>query len=65
MTAVGVGLCRSIENLDQAGPKEVEAVTLRVDSPNLVIGLGMKGDGAKQAIKVLSGRQRVCDTLLA
>ncbi|MFQ5763469.1 MAG: phosphorelay protein [Rhodospirillales bacterium] len=64
MTAIGNELCRFIEHLDQAGPKEVEAIKLHIDSMKLVIGEDMKGKGGNAGEKMLAGLQQVCDKLL-
>jgi len=40
MTTIGNELCRLIDKLDKAGPKEVEAIKLHIDSFKLVISNG-------------------------
>ncbi len=65
MTTIGNELCRLIEKLDKAGPKEVEAIKLHIDSMKLVIANDLKGDGGDTGKKMLSGLQQVCDKLLA
>ncbi len=65
MTAIGNELCRLIEKLDKAGPKEVEAIKLHIDSMKLVIGNDIKGKGGEAGEKMLAGLQQVCDKLLA
>ncbi len=65
MTTIGNELCRLIEKLDKAGPKEVEAIKLHIDSMKLVIGNDIKGDGGDTGEKMLTGLQQVCDKLLA
>ena len=65
MTAIGNELCRLIEKLDKAGPKEVEAIKLHIDSMKLVIGNDIKGTGGDAGEKMLAGLQQVCDKLLA
>ncbi len=64
MTAIGNELCRLIEKLDKAGPKEVEAIKLHIDSMKLVIGNDIKGKGGDAGEKMLAGLQQVCDKLL-
>ncbi len=64
MTAIGNELCRLIEKLDKAGPKEVEAIKLHIHSMKLVIGEDMKGDGGAAGEKMLAGLQQVCDKLM-
>ena len=65
MTTIGNELCRLIEKLDKAGPKEVEAIKLHIDSMKLVIGNDIKGDGGDVGKKMLTGLQQVCDKLMA
>ncbi|NQU56172.1 MAG: phosphorelay protein [Rhodospirillales bacterium] len=65
MTAIGNELCLFIEKLDKAGPKEVEAIKLHIDSIKLVIGNDIKGDGGDTGKQMLAGLQQVCDKLLA
>jgi hypothetical protein len=65
MTTIGNELCRLIEKLDKAGPKEVEAIKLHIDSMKLVIGNDIKGDGGDVGKEMLVGLQQVCDKLLA
>ena len=65
MTTIGNELCRFIEKLDKAGPKEVEAIKLHIDSMKLVIGNDIKGKGGDAGEKMLAGLQQVCDKLLA
>ncbi len=65
MTTIGNELCRLIEKLDKAGPKEVEAIKLHIDSMKLVIANDIKGDGGETGKKMLAGLQQVCDKLLA
>ncbi len=65
MTTIGNELCRLIEKLDKAGPKEVEAIKLHINSMKLVIGNDIKGDGGETGKEMLTGLQQVCDKLLA
>ncbi len=65
MTAIGNELCRLIEKLDKAGPKEVEAIKLHIESMKLVIANDIKGTGGAAGEKMLAGLQKVCDKLLA
>ncbi len=65
MTTIGNELCRLIEKLDKAGPKEVEAIKLHIDSMKLVISNDIKGDGGETGKEMLAGLQQVCDKLLA
>ena len=64
MTALGNELCRLIEKIDKAGPGEIEAIKLHIDSMKLVIGEDMKGTGGKTGEKMLAGLQQVCDKIL-
>lgn len=61
MTAIGNELCRFIEKLDEAGPKEVEAIKLHIESMKLVIANDIKGTGGDAGEKMLAGLQQVCD----
>ncbi len=65
MTTIGNELCRLIEKLEKAGPKEVEAIKLHIDAMKLVIGNDIKGTGGDAGEKMLTGLQQVCDKLLA
>ena len=65
MTAIGNELCRLIERLDKAGPKEIEAIKLHINSMKLVIDNDIKGDGGDVGKEMLTGLQQVCDKLLA
>ena len=64
MTALGNELCRLIEKIDKAGPNEIEAIKLHIDSMKLVIGEDMKGTGGNSGEKMLAGLQQVCDKIL-
>lgn len=64
MTALGNELCRLIEKIDKAGPNEIEAIKLHIDSMKLVIGEDMKGTGGKTGEEMLAGLQKVCDKIL-
>ncbi len=64
MTTIGNELCRLIEKLDKAGPKEVEVIKLHIDSMKLVISNDIKGDGGDTGKKMLAGLMQVCDKLL-
>ncbi len=63
MTAIGNELCRFIEKLDKAGPKEFEAIKLHIESMELVIANDIKGTGGDAGEKMLAGLQQVCDKL--
>ena len=65
MTSIGNELCRFIEKLDKAGPGEVEAIKVHIDSLKLVIDQDMKGQGGKAGEKMLSGLQKICDKLVS
>lgn len=64
MTSIGNELCRFIEKLDKAGPKEVEAIKLHILSMKLVISDDIKGSGGNAGEEMLAGLQQVCDKLL-
>lgn len=63
LTAIGNELCRFIEKLDEAGPKEVEVIKLHIESMKLVIAKNIKGTGGEAGEKMLAGLQQVCDSL--
>ena len=65
MTAICNELCLLIEKLDKAGPKEVEAIKLHIESIKLVIANDIKGNGSDTGEKMLAELQQVCDKLLA
>ncbi len=55
MTILGGNLCRFIENLEDAGPAEVEVIQLHINAMDLVITKRMKGDGGKEGEQLLDG----------
>lgn len=63
LTAIGGELCRFIEKLDKAGPKEVEAIQLHIGSMKLVIANNIKGTGGETGEEMLAGLRQVCDML--
>lgn len=56
-------LCLFIEKLDKAGPKEIGAIKLHIDSMKLVVANDIKGTGGDAGEKMLAGLQQVCDKL--
>ena len=65
MTAIGNELCRLIEKVDKAGPEEIEAIKIHIDSMKLVIGQDMTGQGGKAGEEMLAGLQKICDKLVS
>lgn len=63
MAAISNELCGFIEKLDKAGPREVEAIRLHVESMKLVIAKNIEGTGGDEGEKILAGLKQVCDKL--
>ena len=63
LTAVGNSLCRFIEEKDRAGPSEIEAIGLHVETLKLVLTEHLQGDGGKTGAKLLEGLKKVVDKL--
>lgn len=63
MTAISDELCRFIEKLDEAEPKEVEAIKLHIRALKLVITKNIKGSGGDVGEEMLAGLRQVCDKL--
>ena len=55
MTILGGTLCNFVENLEDAGPAEVEVIQLHINAMDLVIAKQMKGDGGKEGVQLLKG----------
>ena len=55
MTILGGTLCNFVENLEDAGPAEVEVIQLHINAMDLVIAKQMKGDGGKEGERLLKG----------
>ena len=55
MTILGGTLCNFVENLEDAGPAEVEVIQLHINAMDLVIAKQMKGDGGKEGEQLLKG----------
>ena len=63
LTAISNELGRLIENLDKAGPKEVEIIKLHIEAMRLIIKKNIKGTGGKIGEEMLAGLRQVCDML--
>ena len=59
ITIVGNQLCRFIEPLKNAGPKEVAVIKLHVDTMSLIISNRMEGDGGEAGEALLTGLNKV------
>ena len=63
MTSISNELCLLIENLDKAGPKEVEIIKLHIEAMKLILKKNIKGTGGKIGEEILAGLRQVCDIL--
>ncbi len=63
LTAIGDSLCRFIEDKDRAGPAEIEAIELHVETWKLVLTERLQGDGGDTGTKLLEGLRQVVDKL--
>ena len=61
MTAVGDQLCRLVEKMDTAGPREVMMVRVHIDAMRVIITKGLKGDGGNEGRQLLMGLTLVGD----
>ncbi|NQV56397.1 MAG: Hpt domain-containing protein [Rhodospirillales bacterium] len=62
MTVIASHLCRFIENLDGKTNKvSIEIIGLHINSLNLVISRGLKGDGGLAGDQLLSGIEKVLE----
>lgn len=61
MTVVGDQLCRFVENLEDAGPGEIEAISLHINAMKMVIAKRLKGDGGKEGDQLIKGLTLVID----
>ncbi len=63
LTAISNELGLLIENLDKAGPKEVEIIKLHIEAMKLIIRKNIKGNGGATGEEMLAGLRQVCDML--
>lgn len=61
MTAVGDHLCRLVEKMEKAGPREVMMVRVHIDAMRVIITKGLKGDGGNEGRQLLMGLTLVGD----
>ncbi len=59
LSAIGGELCRFIEKLDEAGPKEIEVIKLHLESMKMVIAGNIKGTGGETGEEMLVGLKQV------
>ena len=59
MTAVGDKLCRLVEKLDTAGPREIKMIRVYVDAMQVIIAHKLKGDGGDEGQQLLMGLELV------
>ena len=59
ITTIGNGLCRYLENREEVGPAEIEAIKLHVGSMQVVLTNGIKGEGGEIGTQLLSGLEQV------
>jgi chemotaxis protein histidine kinase CheA len=55
MTAIGDHLCRLLETLDKAGPREQTMIRVHIDAMRVVITKQLKGGGGDEGKKLLMG----------
>mgnify|MGYP000509865512 CR=1 FL=1 len=55
MTAIGDHLCRLLETLDKAGPREQGMIRVHIDAMRVVITKELKGDGGAEGRQLLMG----------
>lgn len=59
MTAVGDKLCRLVEKLEKAGPREIKMIRVYVDAMQVIIAHKLKGDGGDEGQQLLMGLELV------
>jgi chemotaxis protein histidine kinase CheA len=55
MTAIGDHMCRLLETLDKAGPREQTMIRVHIDAMRVVITKELKGDGGNEGRQLLMG----------
>ena len=55
MTAIGDHLCRLVEKVDKAGPREIQMIRIHIDAMRVVITKELTGDGGDEGRKLLMG----------
>jgi len=61
MTAIGDHLCRLVEKMDTAGPREQMMIRVHIDAMRVVITKELKGDGGNEGRQLLMGLTLVGD----
>lgn len=59
MTAVGDKLCRLVEKMETAGPRQIKMIRLYVDAMQVIIAHKLKGDGGDEGKQLLMGLELV------
>lgn len=55
MTAIGDHMCRLLETLDKAGPREQVMIRVHIDAMRVVITKELKGDGGAEGRQLMMG----------
>ncbi|MBF0246659.1 MAG: Hpt domain-containing protein [Alphaproteobacteria bacterium] len=63
MTAIGDQLCRLVEKMTKAGPREQEMIRVHIDAMRVIITKNLKGDGGNEGRQLLMGLQLVSGKL--
>ena len=61
MTAIGDQLCRLVEKMDKAGPRELKMIRVHIDAMRVIITKELKGDGGNEGRQLLMGLTLVGD----
>jgi len=61
MTAIGDQLCRLVEKMDTAGPRELKMIRVHIDAMRVTITKELKGDGGNEGRQLLMGLTLVGD----
>lgn len=59
MTIIGDRLCRFIEPMEKAGPREIEIIRLHIDAMRVVIAQKIEGEGGAIGTQLLKGLELV------
>jgi len=55
MTAIGDQLCRLVEKMETAGPRELKMIRVHIDAMRVIITKELKGDGGNEGRQLLMG----------
>ena len=61
MTSIGDQLCRLVEKMDTAGPRELKMIRVHIDAMRVIITKELKGDGGNEGRQLLMGLTLVGD----